>query len=445
MVTIESSPACVRVVWSDGEERRLSPLWLRDNCPSRRHASTGQKLCTAADLPTDLSVNRVEARVDSLHIEWAPGGEVSEFCSRWLRSASQPAARWEGRGEGGVEREGWGEGSLSLPEFDHAELSVPDERRRYAWMRALFSHGAALIRGVPQEEGAVRRVAECFGPIQPQIYGELFDVRSERGAINLAYTSEAIGPHMDLCYYEACGEGRGAGERDLEQKRGKEGRGGRERRRERGRRGEGGRVYVRFLHCMRFDPDVCGGESFLIDGFAVAERLRVDHPSAFAALSQLPATFVKDHSDRPQPVLMSYLRPHLALSRSGALTGVFWSPPFEGPLQLPLEQVAEYYTAYRLLSRAIDAAPRWQHRLQPGDLIAFNNRRMLHGRNAFNSSAHGSRWLRGCYVNIDEFSNRFNLLDKRFGEPDYRMVAHGLGNQDWGRGCIGIRAKRGLA
>lgn len=144
-------------------------------------------------------------------------------------------------------------------------------------------------------------------------------------------------------------------------------------------------------------------------------------------------------------------------------------------------QVAEYYTAYRLLSRAIDAAPRWQHRLQvstqptsslhhgplphallhsristtkpsgnrtvsqPGDLIAFNNRRMLHGRNAFNSSAHGSRWLRGCYVNIDEFSNRFNLLDKRFGEPDYRMVAHGLGNQDWGRGCIGIRAKRGLA
>lgn len=77
---------------------------------------------------------------------------------------------------------------------------------------------------------------------------------------------------------------------------------------------------------------------------------------------------------------------------------------------------------------------------QPGDLIAFNNRRMLHGRNAFNSSAHGSRWLRGCYVNIDEFSNRFNLLDKRFGEPDYRVAAHGLGNQDWGRGCIGIRA-----
>ncbi len=39
--------------------------------------------------------------------------------------------------------------------------------------------------------------------------------------------------------------------------------------------------------------------------------------------------------------------------------------------------------------------------LAPGDLVAFNNRRILHGRTAFDQSRI-SRHLEGCYVDIDE-------------------------------------------
>ena len=56
---------------------------------------------------------------------------------------------------------------------------------------------------MPCEEHRVAEVAELIGPLQPQIYGDTFDVRSEPRPINLAYTGEAIGPHMDLCYYES--------------------------------------------------------------------------------------------------------------------------------------------------------------------------------------------------------------------------------------------------
>ena len=70
-------------------------------------------------------------------------------------------------------------------------------------------------------------------------------------------------------------------------------------------------------------------------------------------------------------------------------------------------------------------------------MIVFNNRRMLHGRRAFNSVADGSRWLRGCYVNIDEFANRFNLLDRRLGSP--RSDRSHLGNQDWARAPVALR------
>ena len=37
--------------------------------------------------------------------------------------------------------------------------------------------------------------------------------------------------------------------------------------------------------------------------------------------------------------------------------------------------------------------------LRPGELVAFDNRRVLHGRRAFRSSTR--RHLQGCYIDID--------------------------------------------
>ena len=37
--------------------------------------------------------------------------------------------------------------------------------------------------------------------------------------------------------------------------------------------------------------------------------------------------------------------------------------------------------------------------LQPGELVAFDNRRVLHGRRAFRSTER--RHLQGCYIDID--------------------------------------------
>ena len=39
-------------------------------------------------------------------------------------------------------------------------------------------------------------------------------------------------------------------------------------------------------------------------------------------------------------------------------------------------------------------------KLAPGDLVMFDNRRVLHGRSAYRPSARG-RWLQGCYAERD--------------------------------------------
>ena len=68
-------------------------------------------------------------------------------------------------------------------------------------------------------------------------------------------------------------------------------------------------------------------------------------------------------------------------------------------------------------------------------MLVFNNRRMLHGRAAFESTAGGGRHLRGGYVNIDEFANSLNLLRRAFAHSEEEGTVAGpsiaLGNQDW--------------
>ena len=198
----------------------------------------------------------------------------------------------------------------AMRRFSYRDVTEGHTPAIWEWMAALVHDGATLLDGVPRAhaEWAVERVASLIGPLQPQIYGNTFEVRSEEGAINLAYTDQAIDPHMDLCYYESP-------------------------------------PGVQLLHCIQFDEDVLGGESFLIDAFEVGERVREKHPVAFQSLARLPATFIKDHAKRERPVLMSYQRPHFSVDAEGRLTGVFWSPPFEGPLHLPLDNIPEYYAA----------------------------------------------------------------------------------------------------
>jgi hypothetical protein len=91
------------------------------------------------------------------------------------------------------------------------------------------------------------------------------------------------------------------------------------------------------------------------------------------------------------------------------------------------------------LHQAIEAAPRLRHRLVEGEMLVFNNRTMLHGREAFSLPGGGhKRWLRGCYVNIDDFANKYNLLRRRHTDlkGDGRSTAASVpvGNQDWACG-----------
>ena len=69
------------------------------------------------------------------------------------------------------------------------------------------------------------------------------------------------------------------------------------------------------------------------------------------------------------------------------------------------------YRALRAFGRLLRLGPlRAALRLQPGDVMCFDNYRLLHGRAEFDPNS-GPRHLQGCYVDRDDFLSRLRALE----------------------------------
>lgn len=156
---------------------------------------------------------------------------------------------------------------------------------------------------------------------------------------------------------------------------------------------------------------------------------------------------------------MLYSRPHIVMGDMGQVVAVHWSPPFEGPhLGIPQDQMEEYIVAYAAFERLLDdqlfaSSPlsssallpgpldellhqysrnyTWERSLEPGDMLVFNNQRMLHGRRGFDliesSTAEEDkdqihRHLAGCYTNIDDTINTYRVLLRDLPDRKNRAV-----------------------
>ena len=119
---------------------------------------------------------------------------------------------------------------------------------------------------------------------------------------------------------------------------------------------------------------------------------------------------------------MTRSQPIIRVNHLNKIIGFIWSPDQEAPLRnLSEEKIKAFYDAYLCLARFLkDSENLIEHRLSPGELLVFNNRRFLHGRNRF-TSTNGSRHLQ---VNESKVCPRcfffFNFMERKLGEG-YKM------------------------
>jgi alpha-ketoglutarate-dependent taurine dioxygenase len=376
-------------------------MWLRDFSPALVCQQTGQKLDSVVSLPPESTKLRsANIQPSSVAVGWEDGYQC-EFPTDFLWKNSfahrlDATSAFESSLRNSNEK-------ITLPSISFRELfpdssAKPNEAALYEWMSSLVHHGLCLVKDVPTASGTVVALAESISPVTETLYGKCFDVICEEQPINIAYSNAGIIPHVDLQYYESP-------------------------------------PGIQFLHCIRFDEAVTGGESLFVDGFKCAEKLRECDPQAFATLSRTPMTFQKDHMNRRNPAQMFYSRPILSLNHRGEVVGVNWSPPFEGPPRLAAEAMEEFYrsySAFRSLVHDASSPHQLTFRLQAGECISFLQRRMLHGRQMYTETRGGVRHLQGCYLNVDDFLYRFLALRRSLPAPDlHHWRIFRVGNNDF--------------
>ncbi len=375
IVRLAERERALAVVWEDGHESRLHYLWLRENCacPACRHPQTLERSFRLIDVPEDLRPLQAEVTPEgALRLRWPQQGEAtaaheSLFDPGWLRAhCCAEAARSSRR------RciDTWDAERLrTLPSVDHAEVMAGDDGLR-RWLAALARTGVALIRGGPVEDREVLRIAERVGPPRATNFGLHFDVVSKPKPNNSAYTDIELELHVDLPNWRRPPD-------------------------------------FQLLYCLHSEAE--GGDSVLVDGFRVAEALRAADPAAFELLASLPVDF--RFQDEGEDIRCR--APTIGLGPDGEVAEIRFNDWIRDVVDAPEGRLDAFYRAYRRFWRLLrDPAYQVRFRLAPGEMVAFDNLRILHGREGFDPAT-GRRHLQGTYLDRDLVYSRLRVLQRR--------------------------------
>jgi gamma-butyrobetaine dioxygenase len=367
---VSATPEALRIEWRAGGASEFASLWLRENMREDRDAVSGQRLVDIADLPAAPRIRTVRADDGRVHIEWEGEARSAAFELGWL--AAQAAGAAAQRPE--LERRLWLEGARLDPRRDFAwvELAAAraEPRVRLEWLTRLAQDGLAFLEAVPCAPSAILGAASLIGRVAETNYGLLFDVRSVPQPENLAYSDLGLGLHTDNPYREPV-------------------------------------PGFQALHALVTSPE--GGDSLFADGFALAAHLRESAPEAFRLLTTTPVPFHYRSADAE----LYAARPLIQLSCEGEVAAVHYN---NRSIRVGAQTVPAFYSAYRRFA-ALLREPRFhlQLKLADGDLVVFDNQRVLHGRTAFTSAKH-PRHLQGCYLTRDSVFSEAGLLRRKLAE-----------------------------
>ncbi len=229
----------------------------------------------------------------------------------------------------------------------------------------LCRFGYLILRGDETSRERAEAFAARIGYVRHTIFGGMWDLAPDlTDHADTAYTSIYLAPHTDGTYsHDAPG--------------------------------------LQFFLCVA--PAVEGGESLLVDGFAIAAELAGADPEAYVDLASIP---VVGRYVEPGVHLRAE-RPVFRASPRCLLEQVSFNNYDRAPFLLPPDLEDRFYRAYgRFAELANEPSRRAAVSLTAGDVLIFDNWRALHGRNAFR----GYRHYLGAYLNHEDLESKRRVL-----------------------------------
>ncbi len=370
ITALARSDARLEVTWGDGHVSGFPSIWLLEacSCDACGSSETAVRLVRLTDRPARPVLVSAGVEDGQLVVGWG-AGHVSRFEPGWLRAHCLSAEERRRRKPAPVI---WSaEIASHLPYFDYAEIAS-DPERHLAFLESLRDIGFVILRDVPKARERTEEVAGLVGQLRLTNYG-IFELEAKPDPEIVGDTAVPLELHSDEPY----------------------------------------RIEppaITFFHVLRQSDR--GGDSTLADGFHLAGTLRAENPAAFDTLCTLPARF---HRTLREGRAFETQAPIISRDRDGEVTGIRLLDRGMAPVDAPTEQVEPFYDALRaLLSLIYRGAGRITVKLQPGEMLVFNNQRVMHGRTGFDPSK-SHRHVRSCHVDLDEFHSRLRVAYRQRG------------------------------
>lgn len=333
-------------------------LFLRHNADTQRHPETGEQLLCSSEIAEEIAPQELgyDARRDALRVRWNDGSPVAHYTRSWLAAHAY--------GRAAMRADELPTSPERLTRVVSAGASLAEEAAHA--LAQVRRDGFAILRlQQTQEEAlaATERWIEAFSraglQLRPTHFGRIEDLRPDNttNANNdqLGYTTAPIDLHTDQPFIAAP---------------------------------------PRYQLLQGIVPAAQGGENAFVDAYLAARLLRAYDEEAHALLA---TTAVRFH--RKQKAFESVIEaPILAYQDPDReqLEGfcVRFSYFTLAPHRLPFAKMKSYYRAYNQFARLVrEPAHQVVAKLAPGDIVLYDNHRVLHARKPFS----GSRWVRGVY------------------------------------------------
>uniref|UniRef100_A0A1I8HA95 TauD domain-containing protein n=1 Tax=Macrostomum lignano TaxID=282301 RepID=A0A1I8HA95_9PLAT len=240
------------------------------------------------------------------------------------------------------------------------------------FLNDMEAFGLTVVEGAPiaGTEG-LRAVTDLCNRTN---YGTTFTVKSKLNPSNLAYTPARLGLHVDLPFYKDP-------------------------------------PGIQLLHCLAQSNNITGGENFFSDGFHAANLLKVANSDAYKMLT----TRLVDFYDYELITwLTSTCSADSGLTSDGEYEMICYNNQVRDTyLNMPADQVQLFYDALKAFDTLLHGEQcSVSTKLKEGDIVTFDNRRVLHGRNSYTVHGTAERHLEGAYLRWDEVYSRIRRLEE---------------------------------
>ena len=349
-----------------GAKKEIHPFWLRERVNSENFLDqkTQQRLFDPTMLKNSSEISKVNISDKFLEVSFKDGACAKLVIENILKEFEKDNELYF------INKISW-KSDFQNNNIYKFNKNFFEEKIMYESLLDFYKYGFVIFENVPTKDNFIVNFANSIGSIRRTNFGEFFNVKSKPNPNDLAYTSLPLAPHTDNPYRKPV-------------------------------------PCIQLLHCI--ENEVGGGLSTLVDGLAVTEELKKEHPSFFQILTEIKVRFqfVDDN------VVLEDWAEMIQLDENKRLKQVRFSPRLDFVPLMDKEKLELYYAARNKISEMYNSKKfRIEFKLKPGDLLMMDNYRLLHGRTEYNANE-GNRFLQGCYIDYDSTEGKLKHLKRKF-------------------------------